>query len=102
MKIFIKNMVCQGTRKFVLAEIRKLGLKLKSFETGEIEFSRELTAEETGKVIVSLKKYGLEAVPAKNGNSVFHTISNQDHMVLVEELAERPSAEYELSQITVR
>jgi chemotaxis receptor (MCP) glutamine deamidase CheD len=65
MKIFIKNMVCQGTRKFVLMEIKRLGLSLKTFEMDELEFQSELSAEQVENVISVLKKYGLE-VMAKN------------------------------------
>lgn len=60
MKIFIKNMVCQGTRKFVLKEIKKLGFRLISFESGELEFSGELSPVETNALERSLNKYGLE------------------------------------------
>lgn len=61
-------MVCQGTRKFVLMEVKKLGLKIKSFESDEIEFNRDLSQEETGQVIRSLNKYGLELVSRNNKN----------------------------------
>jgi hypothetical protein len=59
-------MVCQGTRKFVLMEVKKLGLKVKSFESGELEFNRELTQDETSQLVRSLGKYGLELVSRKN------------------------------------
>ena len=65
MKVYIKNMVCQGTRKFVLLEIKKLGLSLVSFESGEIEFQNDLSPLETSELEVKLQKYGLEMVSVK-------------------------------------
>jgi hypothetical protein len=60
MKIYIKNMVAQGTRRFVLAELKKLGLKLLSFDFGEMEFEDQLSEAEISAVEISLGKYGLE------------------------------------------
>jgi hypothetical protein len=60
MKIYIKNMVCQGTRKFVLMEIKKLGLNLKSLESGVMEFQNELSPSEEVTLEFRLGKYGLE------------------------------------------
>ena len=60
MKIYIKNMVAQGTRKFVLMEIKKLGLIFTSFESGEIEFKKDLSSMEAEALVYSLRKYGLE------------------------------------------
>lgn len=62
MKIYIKNMVAQGTRKFVLMELKKLGLKLTSFEAGELEFEDELSPAQTTSLEKSLGKYGLEII----------------------------------------
>jgi hypothetical protein len=59
MKVFIKNMVCQGTRKFVLQELKKLGFKLISFDSGEIEFEKELLPSEIRTLERSLFKFGL-------------------------------------------
>jgi hypothetical protein len=67
MKIYIKNMVCQGTKKFVLREIKNLGLNLKSFESDVMEFQSELSPHESEVLILSLRKYGLEAAQRKNG-----------------------------------
>lgn len=68
MKIYIKNMVCQGTRKFVMMEIKRLGLKLISFDSGELEFFGELSAMETCALESSLNKYGLK-MSLQNDNS---------------------------------
>ena len=65
MKVYIKNMVCQGTRKCVLMEIKKLGLSMVSFESGEIEFQKELSPLETSELEYKLRKYGLELLSGK-------------------------------------
>lgn len=62
MKIYIKNMVCQGTRKFVLMEIKKLGLNLKSLESDVMEFQGELSPSEELALEFRLGKYGLVTV----------------------------------------
>jgi hypothetical protein len=59
-------MVCQGTRKFVLMEIKRLGLGLKSFESDELEFKKPLSEDEYNKVIRALNKYGLEIMSEKS------------------------------------
>jgi hypothetical protein len=66
MKIYIKNMVCQGTRKFVLMEIKKLGLNLKSLESDMMEFQGELSPSEEVALEYRLGKYGLETVREVN------------------------------------
>lgn len=63
MKVFIKNMVCQGTRKFVLQEIKKLGFKLISFDSGEIEFEKDLLPSEIKTLERSMFKFGLVIFP---------------------------------------
>jgi hypothetical protein len=60
MKIFIKNMVCQGTKSFVLLEMRKLGLTCKTFKLGEVDFDDDLPGELIKELDNSLRKYGLE------------------------------------------
>jgi hypothetical protein len=62
MKIYIKNMACQGTRFFVLFELKRLHLKYRSFELGEIEFPKDLTLANMIKLDESLHKYGLEVI----------------------------------------
>jgi hypothetical protein len=62
MKIYIKNMVCQGTKFFVLFELERLGLKYRSFELGEIEFTEDLSLAQMIKLDDSLHKYGLEVI----------------------------------------
>src|SRR5512133_2072141 len=62
MKIYIKNMVCQGTKFFVLYELEKLGLKYRSFQLGEIEFIEDLSLAQMTKLDELLRKYGLEVI----------------------------------------
>jgi hypothetical protein len=62
MKIYIKNMVCQGTKFFVLYELEKLGLRYRSFELGEIEFGEDLSLAQMNRLDESLRKYGLEVI----------------------------------------
>ncbi|HEX2974698.1 MAG TPA: hypothetical protein VHO68_02080 [Bacteroidales bacterium] len=68
MKVYIRNMVCQGTRKFVLMELRKMGLNINSFENDEIEFQRELSSEEAHQLIKALGKYGLSVIHEKTNH----------------------------------
>lgn len=86
MKVYIKNMVCQGTRKFVLQDIKKLGLKLKSFEPGVIEFYRELTRTETDALTCCLMKYGLEISSVKGKHIRVHETANQKEPSKLEEI----------------
>jgi hypothetical protein len=60
MKIYIKNMVCQGTKSFVLLELERLGFKYNKFEFGEIDLEKDLSLLEIEKLDQSLRKYGLE------------------------------------------
>jgi hypothetical protein len=60
MKIYIKNMVCQGSRQLVLFELEKLGIKYRSLISGEIDLENDLPVEEINKLDHSLSKYGLE------------------------------------------
>ncbi len=62
MKIYIKNMVCQGTKFFVLYELEKLGLRYSSFQLGEIEFADDLTLAQITRLDEVLRKYGLEVI----------------------------------------
>lgn len=62
MKIYIKNMVCQGTKLFVLHELDSLGIMYRSFGLGEIDFDEDLSLDEIKKLDSSLRKYGLEII----------------------------------------
>lgn len=88
MKIYIKNMVCQGTRKFVLIEMKKLGLKLSSFIGGELDFQRNLSDLETKSVESSLKKYGLEMMFEKPEYGISYSLYHPDFEAVAEEINE--------------
>lgn len=66
MKVYIKNMVCQGTKFFVLLELERLGLNYSSFELGEIGLEEDLTLAEIKKLDGALRKYGLEVMFRKS------------------------------------
>jgi hypothetical protein len=74
MKIYIKNMVCQGTKKYVLHEVKKLGLNLKSLDAGELEFQHDLSPAQQAALEFRLAKYGLET-GATTFSKVFQTAS---------------------------
>jgi hypothetical protein len=65
MKIYIKNMVCQGTKYFVLLEMEKLGIKYSKFQLGEIDLEDDLTLTEIKRLDNSLRKYGLKLCSEK-------------------------------------
>jgi hypothetical protein len=60
MKIYIKNMVCPGTRSFVIEELEGLGLNYNTFESGGIDFKENLSQAERNKLNKSMQQYGLE------------------------------------------
>lgn len=74
MKVYIKNMVAQGTRKFVLAEIKRMGLKLRSFESGELDFEDDLSPDEEDALDLSLSKYGLKLIFEEVGPQLHFTM----------------------------
>ena len=69
MKVYIKNMVCQGTKLFVLHELKSLGIIFRSFELGEIDLEEDLSLAEIKELANSLQKYGLEII-FRNSNLV--------------------------------
>jgi len=60
MTVKIKNMVCEGTKSFVIQELESLGLKYHKFELWTIEFKDDLSLTEMRKLGDSLYQYGLE------------------------------------------
>lgn len=66
MRVYIKNMVCCGTKYFVLLEIEKLGIKYNRFELGEIDLEDDLKLREIKKLDTALRNYGLEIMFRKN------------------------------------
>ncbi len=69
MKIYLKNMVCQGTRSVVILELERLGFRYRSFEANEIDFENDLSIREINQLDESLSQYGLE-LTFKNSNLV--------------------------------
>ena len=55
-------MVCQGTKYFVILELRNLGINFKRFESGEIETEENLSFIKIKKLNRSLREIGLEAI----------------------------------------
>ena len=53
-------MVCNGTKSFVIQELEELGFKYNTFESGEIDFVKDLSRSDKSKIDQSLQKYGLE------------------------------------------
>lgn len=60
MKIFIKNMVCNGTRSFVIKELEGLGITYNTFKSGVIEIVEDLSRADRKKLDQSMQQYGLE------------------------------------------
>ncbi|HEX2920042.1 MAG TPA: hypothetical protein VHO50_02635 [Bacteroidales bacterium] len=89
MRIYLKNMVCQGTKKFVLLELKNMGLKLKSFESEQIEFKKDLSKDEELLLQYNLKKYGLEIHVEKDKQAVLPQYQEKDHISEYEYLMER-------------
>lgn len=66
MKIIIKNMVCLGTKSFVIQELEKLGIKYLKFEANEIEIENDLTLPEIKRLDHAFRQIGLEIVIKKS------------------------------------
>jgi hypothetical protein len=60
MKIFIKNMVCNGTRFFVIKELERLGITYNTFKSGVIDLVEDLSRADRKKLDLSMQQYGLE------------------------------------------
>jgi AraC family transcriptional regulator len=66
MKIYIKNMVCIGTKDFVVQELESMGINYKKFELSEIELEDDLTLPEIKRLDHAFRQYGLEVVFEKS------------------------------------
>jgi hypothetical protein len=95
MKVYIKNMVCQGTKNFVLLELRKLGINYSKFELGEIDLENDLSLEDIKRLDTSLRKYGLEIVFRKS--KVVDKIRHAVHDLVMNDLTLRTSFSYYIS-----
>ncbi len=83
MEIFIKNMICHGSKVIVLFELRKMGLDYISFDLGKIELVRDLTPVELDKLDSTLTRYGLKIVLNESNlvsviRSAVHEFINED------------------------
>jgi len=76
MKIYLKNMVCQGTKYFVILEMRNLGINFKKFESDEIELEEDLSLAKIRKLNHSLQEIGLEAIFRKSNTGESFTFQN--------------------------
>jgi nitrogenase subunit NifH len=87
MKVYIKNMVCQGTRKFVLQEIKRLGFKIISFDSAEIEFENELLPSQVKTLERSMFKFGLVIFQESDlhNKSVDYTLNKPEIHAYVDE-----------------
>lgn len=62
MKIYIKNMVCQGTRLLIIQELQRLGFKFRSFESGGIDIEKDLSQSEIELIDNVLNSFGLDFI----------------------------------------
>ena len=95
MKVYIKNMVCQGTKNFVLLELKKLGINYSKFELGEIDLENDLSLEDIKKLDTSLRKFGLEIMFRKS--KVVDKIRHAVHDLVMNDLTLRTSFSYYIS-----
>lgn len=59
MKIYIKNMVCRGTRLLIIQELEILGFSYNAIELGMIDFKKDLSLNELNELDQALNQYGL-------------------------------------------
>jgi hypothetical protein len=60
MKIYIKNMVCRGTKSFIIKELERLGFNYNTLDPGIIDFKNNLSFRELRKLSQTLSEYGLK------------------------------------------
>lgn len=89
-------MVCQGTKYIVLIELRRLGINFRTFELGEIEFSKELSPVEIKKLDEALSRYGLEMVFKKS--KLVSTVREVVRDLIVNNISPKPSFSSYISQ----
>ena len=59
MKIYIKNMVCRGTRLLIIQELERPGFSYNAIELGMIDFKKDLSLNELNELYQALNQYGL-------------------------------------------
>lgn len=62
MKIYIKNIMCQGTKLLIIQELERLGINFRSFELGEIDLEKDLSLAEIKKLDDTFRKYELDVI----------------------------------------
>lgn len=80
MKVYIKNMVCLGTKQLVIQEIEKLGIIYNKFVNSEIELAQDLTLPEIKSLEHALQLYGLQ-IEFKKSNLVSRICSIVHDMI---------------------
>jgi YesN/AraC family two-component response regulator len=88
-------MVCQGTKPYVLLELRKLGIRFSKFELGEIELESDLSITEIRKLDDSLRQYGLAIMFRKS--KIVEKIRNTIHDLVKENINLKTSFSYYIS-----
>ena len=66
MKIYIKNIVCHGTRLLIIQELKRLGFNFRSFESGEIDLEKDLSLSEIKIIHDTLHEFGLDVIFMRN------------------------------------
>ena len=67
MKIYVKNMACESCKVVVKEALEELDIPMVKVELGEIETTKDISAEEKKKLNNKIKKVGLELLEKKQG-----------------------------------
>lgn len=62
MKIYIKNIMCQGTKLLIIQELERLGINFRLFELGGIDLEKDLSLAEIKKLDDTFRKYELDVI----------------------------------------
>lgn len=84
--LYIKNMVCNRCVMVVQNEVDKLGLDVKNVKLGEVNFDKELTAEQRNKLSEAFLPLGFEVIDDKKSrviekikNIIIDLVHHQDN-----------------------
>ena len=67
MKIYVKNMACESCKVVVKEALEELDIPMVKVELGEIETTKDISADEKKKLNNKIKKVGLELLEKKQG-----------------------------------
>ena len=67
MKIYVKNMACESCKVVVKEALEELDIPTVKVELGEIETTKDISADEKKKLNNKIKKVGLELLEKKQG-----------------------------------